>query len=338
MKAPPQVRVVAAEDSLVQRAHLIRVLKADGDMSVVGQASDAREAVAAVIRLHPDVVTMDLQLPGDGVAAIERIMTESPVPILVLFPVSMTSDPAVQRALAAGAAAAEPKPQRWTADAEVRLRARVRGLGRTPRQASRPSASGPASGNHLPHPGTVVALAASTGGPAAILRVLSGLADLRAPILLVQHIHDDFIGGFVSSTGRVSPLPVRAARDGEPLLPGVVYVAPSGHHLRMDARRKVSLTSGPAGLHRPSADELFRSVAAHAGHRGIGVLLTGMGVDGARGLLELRRAGGHTIAQDEASSVIYGMPAAAAKLNAAIEILPLEAIGAAVLRASGAFA
>jgi two-component system chemotaxis response regulator CheB len=184
-----------------------------------------------------------------------------------------------------------------------------------------------------PAQGAVVALAASAGGPVALAEVLGGLAGLPAPVLLIQHIDGGFMDGFVKWMARVSALPVRTARDGDPLRAGVVYVAPSGTHCRLGWGRRIALDPNPEGLHRPSADELFVSLSLRAGSAGIGVLLTGMGSDGAQGLLALRRKGGHTIVQDEQTSAVYGMPAAAAKLDAAVEILPLPQIAAAVMRA-----
>jgi two-component system chemotaxis response regulator CheB len=179
----------------------------------------------------------------------------------------------------------------------------------------------------------IVALAASAGGPGALAEVLSTIDDLPAPIMLVQHIDGSFMDDFVSWMARASNLPVRLAEDGAALRPGVVYVAPSDMHCKLGWGHRIGLDAFPHSLHRPSADELFGSLAARAGAAGVGVLLTGMGEDGALGLLELRRRGGHTIAQDEETSAVYGMPAAAARLGAAVEILPLARIANAIRRA-----
>jgi two-component system, chemotaxis family, protein-glutamate methylesterase/glutaminase len=182
-------------------------------------------------------------------------------------------------------------------------------------------------------PGAVVALAASAGGPNALATVLSGLEGIGAGILVVQHIHRQFVDGFVDWMSRASALPVHVATDGAPIQRGVVYVGPPDVHLKLGYGMRIRLDPDPAATHRPSADELFRSVAASAPDRGIGVLLTGMGADGASGLLELRGRGGSTIVQDEGSSAVYGMPRAAALLGAADTILPLDEIAAAILRA-----
>jgi two-component system chemotaxis response regulator CheB len=178
-----------------------------------------------------------------------------------------------------------------------------------------------------------VGLAASTGGPSALATVLAGLSGLRAAVLVVQHLHPDFTRGLADWMARVSALPVEMATAGTLAEPGRAYLAPGGRHLRIGADHRLELTDRPASLHRPSADELFRSIAEHVGSAGVGVLLTGMGEDGARGLLELHRAGGRTLAQDEASSAVFGMPQAARRLGAVTDLLPLEDIAAAIHRA-----
>lgn len=176
----------------------------------------------------------------------------------------------------------------------------------------------------------VVGIAASAGGPAALAVVLPGMTDLGAPILVVQHLHPRFVDGFVRWMRRVSALPVEMGADGVKLRPGVVYIGPHGVHLRLGAGRTLVLDADPPMLHRPSADELFRSMAAHAGTAGIGVILTGMGDDGAAGLRELRLAGGTTLAQDRATTAVNGMPAAARELGAIDQSVPLPRIAHAI--------
>ena len=178
----------------------------------------------------------------------------------------------------------------------------------------------------------MVGLAASTGGPGALAIVLAGLGGLEAPVLVVQHLHPDFIDGFVKHLARSSALPVCVARDGVRAEPGVVAVGPPDVHLRIAPGAMLRLDPEPRRLHRPSADELFGSMARLDPGGAIGVLMTGMGDDGATGLLAMRRAGAHTIAQDEATSAVYGMPRAAAQNGAAVQVLPLDAIAPAVLR------
>jgi two-component system, chemotaxis family, protein-glutamate methylesterase/glutaminase len=345
------VRVVVVEDSPVQRAHLVDVLQAERDIDVVGQAGDPVEAVALVHRLRPDVVTMDLGLPGEGgLGAIEQIMADLPTPILVLSArVTCTGSAAAVESLLAGAVEALPKPERWDAEAERQVRCRVRLLSGVtvvahPRGRRRPPAPDP-------YRAPPVAIAASTGGPAALAEILPRLGRLAVPVLIVQHLHPQLVDGFVGWMQRVSALPVVVAADGDRPQPGIVYIAPAGAHLKLapapgapivptgppralpPGGRRLVLDPEPAGLHRPSADELFASVAATTGGQSVGVLLTGMGDDGAAGLLALRHQGAFTIAQDEPTSVVFGMPQAARRLGAAGEILGLDRIPGGIRRA-----
>jgi two-component system chemotaxis response regulator CheB len=179
----------------------------------------------------------------------------------------------------------------------------------------------------------VVAIAASAGGPSAVGEVLRGLAGVSAAIVVIQHLHAAFVAEFVRWMARVSALPVQLALDGEALRPGSVYVAQAGTHLKIDASRHILLDPWPVSLHRPSADELFRSLARHAPKNTVGVLLTGMGSDGAEGLLALRQSGGTTIVQDAASAAVFGMPGAAQRLGAADHVLPLAEIAPAIVAA-----
>ena len=336
------IRVVVVEDSLVQRAHLVRALEADGDITVVGQATDAHEAIDVVRSQKPDVVTLDLGIPGGGgVHAIEQIMAFSPVPILVLSAsVTGRESQAAVEALLAGAVDALPKAASWGADAERAVRERVRVLrgvsvvrhprGRLAAGRAARSAAGATSRTATP----IVAIGASTGGPAALATVLAGFGGLGAAVLVVQHLHPGFIDGFVSWMRRVSGLPVEIATDGAALRSGVVYVGPGEVHLKVGRDDHIVLDPEPPSLHRPSVNVLFSSLAVRSDRRRVGVLLTGMGDDGAAGLLALRRSGAVTIAQDEATSIVYGMPHAARRMDAATRVLPLEEIAAAVMRAS----
>jgi two-component system chemotaxis response regulator CheB len=333
----PRVRVVVVEDSRVQRAHLVRALEAEHDITVVDEVADAGGALPAVRKHRPDVVTMDLQIPGGGgLHAIEQIMGFAPTPILVVSSSGDVSQAAVD-ALVAGALEAMPKPGRWGPTVEDALRRRVRALAgatvlRHPR-GRRAAGGKPHDAQGGPVAMPIVALAASTGGPPALAELLGHLGGLRAPVLVVQHLHHDFIDGFVSWMARASALPVQPAAHGTVLQRGGVYIAPAGSHLRLAPDSRLALGPEPRSLHRPSADVLFESVAAHAGRRAVGVLLTGMGDDGARGLLALKHAGALTIAQDEATCAVYGMPRAAVALDAARQVLPLGDIADTIAKA-----
>jgi two-component system chemotaxis response regulator CheB len=232
-----------------------------------------------------------------------------------------------------------PKPTAWTdaRNAEVRRRIRVlRGVTvlRKPgrRKAPPPSAVEPT----MPRRRTtrVVAIGASTGGPVALATIVASLRGIQAPVLIVQHMHVDFVDGLVSWMARVATVPVRAAVHGCSLERGVVYIGPGDVHLKIGPGRHVVLDAAPLTTHRPSADQLFFSVAEHVGPDAIGVILTGMGDDGAAGLLAIRQRGGTTIAQDEETSVVFGMPKAAQLAGAATHVMPLDTIGPAIVKAS----
>jgi two-component system, chemotaxis family, protein-glutamate methylesterase/glutaminase len=337
------LRVVVVEDSPTQRAVLVQVLEAGGDISVVGQAASTDEAVKMVRSLRPDIVTMDLELPGGGgEAAISQIMRTAPVPILVLS--SLVADRggrAAVGALNAGAATVMPKPGVWNGGAGTALRRRLTLIAEVPMVRRRQGGDAPAAAPALPprrltvaggrHGPPVIALGASTGGPQALAIVVRGLASASVPILCVQHIHDSFASGFGGWLQEASGVTVRFVEPGQSLAPGVVHLPPAGHHLLLNPDGRVGLATEPVTIHRPSVDELFTSVASSAGSSARAALLTGMGEDGAAGLLAISEAGGRTVIQDRKTCVVYGMPGAAEKLGAAQQILPVEEIAPAIL-------
>jgi two-component system chemotaxis response regulator CheB len=335
--AASTVHALVIGDSPAQRAELIRVLQHDGDIAVVAESGSTGDAVGLVTRILPHVVV--LGLAGDGARhVIEQVMARVPTPILVLQPrAGGRHAAAAVDALVAGALEVVPVPEHWTPPLEARLRHSVRQL-RKVTVIRHPRGALPRLPRHQPEPGAreqaVVALGASTGGPSALATVLSALHGLRAPVLVVQHLHPDFTAGLIGWMSRASALPVKAAEHGELALPGHVYLAPGELHLRLGAGGRLELVASPVTVHRPSADQLFESVAARAGRSGVGVLLTGMGEDGARGLLEMHRAGARTFAQDEASSAVFGMPRAALRLGAVSrsDLLGLDQLAAAICR------
>jgi len=328
------IRVVVVERSVPQRARLVKALEGEDDIRVVGQAGTAAEAVALTERMRPDLVTVDLVLPGKGgLEAIEGIMARTPTPILALSDhIANASSTVAVEALLAGAVEALPKPRLWGGHADKMLRDRVRllrGVTVVAHPRGHRLTGKAASPTHA-----VVAIAASTGGPPALAQILCSLEGLRAPVLIVQHLHPQLVDGFVSWMARISALPVATAADGVAPRPGTVYIAPPGRHLRLAPDRCMAVSPEPIMLHRPSADELFHSLAAHARRAAVGVLLTGMGDDGAAGLKAMRERGAVTIAQDSASSVVDGMPAAARAAGAASEVHSLAEVPRAIRAAA----
>ena len=341
-----RLRVLVADDSPAARTLIRGILEADPDLEVVGQATDGVEAVALAGRLAPDVITMDVDMPGlDGLEATRRIMASAPRPIVLVsgvFPPDRLDNSF--RALEAGAVTLLVKPQgpgspaftREAAElvATVKLMAGVRLVRRSPRRGAAPPMQEPAppAGPGGP-PLQVVAVAASTGGPPAVAAILRGLpADWPVPVLVVQHIGAGFDTGLVRYLDDCTPLPVVLAEDRRPLREGAVHVCPADRHLGVTAGQRLSVIGGgPIDGYRPSANHLFRTVAGAFGPGAAGVVLTGMGRDGADGLLALRRAGGLTVAQDQPTSVVYGMPRQAVLRGAAEAVLPIEAIAAALV-------
>lgn len=339
MKPADRIRVVVTEDSAVTRALLTAILEEAPGFELVAAVPDGAAAVDAVVRLRPSVVTMDLHMPRlDGVESTRRIMREAPTPIVVVTASSELDGRMTYDALAAGALSVVARPvgpsdarfaaRRDALLAELRLMAGVRVVRRIER--AEPRAPTPPLAPRRPvHPVQVVAIAASTGGPAALYRLLSDLPrDFALPVLVVQHMSEGFIGGLARWLSDAAPGPVQIARDGDVLVPGVVLLAPDGAHLRVTADGTVHLDAGPPiGGHRPAATALFDSVAEAYGDRALGVVLTGMGRDGVDGLARLRATGAVTLAQDAASSVVFGMPGAAVKTGAVEQVLALNDLG-----------
>jgi two-component system chemotaxis response regulator CheB len=322
------IRVVVLADESPDRGQLMQVMRRDGDIAVVGHSDTAGRAIVLINETRPDAVIVDLQLEdGSSLHAIEQIMAHTPTSILVLSAPGLDRrSPSVTKAILAGAVDSLARRAEWSTELGVELRRAVRqvskvGVIRHPRGRLSPVAR--IDDHPLATAGPVLAVAASTGGPAALAVVLAGLAGLAAPVLVVQHLHPDFTDGLVEWMSRAGALPVQVARHGELARPGRVYIAPGGLHLRLGVNRHLALSATPASMHRPSADELFSSVAEQAGAAGVGVVLTGMGDDGAKGLLAMRRAGGRTLGQDEATCAVFGMPQAAERIGAVTELLPL---------------
>jgi len=343
VKHNPPIRVLLVDDSVVALTVLQKLLASSPEIQVVGTARNGREALDLIPQLRPTVICTDYVMPiMDGLELTRQIMTRFPTPVLVVSAVvTEKGTPTTFKLLEAGALDIFPKPgtvagavfsrlaeelaQKIRILAGVTVFAR-RGLGS--HAASNPDFNQPPREPASPKRISLVAIGASTGGPQAMKEVLQNLpTNLPAPVLCVQHISDGFLQGLVDWLAMCSPLRVKVAEPDELASPGVVYFPPNRTHLAVGRNGRLCLSgNGPVGGHCPSVDVLFKSVAQHFGRNALGVLLTGMGSDGAEGLLAIAKAGGDTVAQNEASSVVFGMPKVAIDLGAARYVLPVEAI------------
>lgn len=341
MSVQRKVRVLVVEDSPVVQELLVHTISQDHRLEVAAVAPTAEAALRLMAKVKPDVVSLDIRLPGmNGLEATKRIMREHPLPIVVVAADVHGGDMNISmNALRAGALSVVEKPgslsradyaavarhlcSQLFAMSQVKV---IRQRAADPPAPRRMAAPLPMVSG-VPQRFEVLALVASTGGPNALVKVLNGLSTgFPLPVLVVQHIGAAFVEGFASWLGTVCPLPVEVAEHGVQPRPGRVYVAPGDAHLEA-GRAVLRLTKdAPACGQRPSGDVLFHSLAATFGPAAVGVLLTGMGEDGARGLLAMREAGAYTIAEHASTAVIHGMPGEAVKLGAATEVLPLPMV------------
>jgi two-component system chemotaxis response regulator CheB len=340
------IRVLVVDDSALVRQIVSRILSNAPRMQVVGVARNGVEAVTAVLQLQPDVVTLDIQMPEmDGIEALKHIVRDSDARVVML---SSLDDPeTTYRALESGAVEFIAKPHEGMASSMERLSEELVRAVRTAAAVSPDKRTGPTAVPPDKEPGPersvedprqIVCIASSTGGPLALERVFAGLrTDAPAAFLVVQHLPAGFAGSFAARLARVAGFPVLEAADGMRIRSGYGYVAPWGTHMQVSgspgAATTIRLVEGPT-LHglKPSADPLFESAAEMYGRAATGVVLTGMGSDAALGLLAIREAGGATIAQDEDTSVVWGMPGAAVKLGAAQFVVPIDRVAVEVRR------
>jgi len=334
------IRVLIAEDSVTTRELLTAILRSDPEIQVVGEARNGVEAVEMAKQLRPGLITMDIRMPRmDGFAATKQIMIEAPTPIVI---VSAGFDPKdvefSMHALRAGAVTVLEKP---AGPGAINFDERCREFLNTIKSMAqvkvvRHWAASPVQpvpfdfNNHNGRRVRAVAVAASTGGPAALQVLLAALpGNFRAPILVVQHISHGFVDGLAAWLNTVCALRVKVAQQDEPLLPGVVYIAPDNRHLKVSRKATVELSDErPIDGFRPSGTVLFQSVAEVFGPSATALILTGMGQDGLAGLRSVHRCGGRIIAQDEETSVVFGMPGAAVDAGLAHHVLPLRSIAA----------
>jgi two-component system chemotaxis response regulator CheB len=337
---PRKTRVLIVDDSALVRRILSESLAGEPDLEVVGAAADPYIARDMIIERKPDVLTLDIEMPRmDGLTFLRKLMRFHPMPVIVISSLTQASCATTIRALEEGAVEALAKSSgaylvgdlRLTLATHVRSASRAK-LKRTPVAA--PTAC-ETTRSHF-RKDSIIAIGASTGGTEAIRRLLEQMPTDLPPVVITQHIPAGFSRAFSERLNHLCRMEVKEAADGDEVRPGRALIAPGGMHMmlrRIAGHWRVALNRGPRVCYqRPSVDVLFRSVAEQAGDKAVGVLLTGMGSDGAAGLAEIKRAGGETIAQDEATSVVFGMPREAIQLGAAVRVLPLPQIGPAILR------
>jgi two-component system chemotaxis response regulator CheB len=346
-----KIRVLIVDDSAYMCRVLREIISADPQLEVVGQGRDGRDAVAMAESLKPDVITMDINMPHvDGLQATELIMSQHPRPIVIVSSESREGAASTLRALELGAIDFVPKPStgidldmklvREELARKLKLAAKVRVVRTAARckvapaaSASRESAaSAVASSSRAKFP--LVVVAASTGGPAAVTKLVADLPkDLAAAVFLVLHMPAAFTQPFIAQLHEVATLPVKEAQPDEVPQPGTIYVCPGSSHLRLSPAGKILLDSGARiEGYRPCADVALQTISAYARTLVVAAVLTGMGNDGSKGAVAVRAAGGCVLAQDEATSMIFGMPAEAIKTGAVNEVLPLRDMGAAIER------
>lgn len=335
------VKVLVVDDSAIVRKVLSEELSREKGIEVVGTAPDPFVARDKIVRLRPDVITLDIEMPRmDGLTFLRKLMRHYPLPVIIVSSLTRKGGKLAMEALSLGALEVISKPSAAysVGDMSVQLADKIRAVARVDIRRKLEDQVGPAG---VPEPSAapralstttnkIIAVGASTGGTEAIKTVLSGMPPNSPGILVVQHMPAKFTTSFAERLDTLCAMNVKEAQDGDSVVNGTVLIAPGNYHMllrRSGAQYYVQVKTGPLVHHqRPSADVLFKSVADFAGSNAVGIILTGMGADGAEGLLKMREAGARTIAQDEQSCVVFGMPKEAIKLGAAEKIVSLPQI------------
>ena len=342
-----RTKVLVVDDSALMRRLLTDLIQQDPSLEVVGSAADPMAAIEKIRSLNPDVLTLDVEMPRmDGLTFLEKLMRSHPLPVVMVSSLTESGCDTTLKALELGAVDFVTKPK-LDLEAGTRelghdilekvraaARARIRSRGNERNRPVAPAKAVRSTGLDLTH--KVIAIGASTGGTEALREVLTALPADAPGVVVVQHMPEKFTRSFAARLDSLSALKVVEAQDGQRVLPGHAFIAPGNLHMKVvrsgaETRVRVGM-SPPVNHHRPSVDVLFDSCARHLGANAVGVILTGMGSDGARGMLSMRDAGARTVAQDEASCVVYGMPKEAFEMGAAEEVQPLDRIPDAILR------
>jgi two-component system chemotaxis response regulator CheB len=358
LKAADRIKVLVVDDSAVVRQVMTGILESDPTIELIGAAADPIFAAERMKVRWPDVILLDVEMPRmDGITFLKKLMSERPTPVVICSTLTQAGAATTVEALSAGAVSFITKPKvglkqflsgaaqevtnaiRAAARVNVnRLAARAKVVPAAVKNTADVMLKAPARGNAMAQTTEhVVAIGTSTGGTQALQTVLSALPSVTPGIVIVQHMPPHFTAAFAARLNGLCKIEVREAKDNDRVVPGCALIAPGGKHMmlkRSGAQYYVEVKEGPpVNRHCPSVDVLFRSVAKCAGRNALGVIMTGMGDDGARGLKEMRDAGSHTLAQDEASCVVFGMPKEAIRLEAAVRVVPLETIPNFILNA-----
>jgi two-component system chemotaxis response regulator CheB len=353
---PKKIRVLIVDDSASVRTTLSEIIAADPDLEVMATASDPYVAVERIRHEVPDVMFLDLEMPRmDGLTFLRKMMAQRPIPTVICSSLTAEGSEALMQALEAGAVEVVTKPRvdtaQWLQESSMRIcdaakaaaHAKLRGVRK---QAPELKVEAKLNADvvlaplsparmaslkvNIPRTDPLICIGASTGGTEALREVLERLPADTPGVLIVQHMPEKFTAAFAQRLNGLCAMEVKEAEDGDVVRQGLVLIAPGGRHMllqRSGSRYSVKIVDGPhVSRHRPSVDVMFRSASQHAGRNAMGVLLTGMGDDGANGLLEMRQMGSHTVAQDEETSVVYGMPKEAIQRGAAAKVLPLGRI------------
>lgn len=336
-----RARVLVVDDSPTMRGLITAVLNSDPDVSVIGQAGDAMEARAAIKQLNPDVVTLDIEMPNmNGLEFLEKIMRLRPMPVIMVSTMTHRGAEATLAALEIGAFDCVGKPMPGDARPFGDLAEKVKAAARSQRRRAGPAAIAAKPATDFRVGRKIVAIGSSTGGVEALIAVLQKFPQNCPPTVITQHMPPTFTKSFAERLNRLCAPIVQEATDGARLEIGRIYLAPGGErHLQVVNPSAPScrlIETAPVNGHRPSVDVLFDSVAELAGRNAVGVILTGMGRDGASGLLKMRSAGARTIGQNEKTCVVYGMPRVAHELGAVEHQLPLGSIGEEILKLTAA--
>jgi two-component system chemotaxis response regulator CheB len=339
-----KIKVLVVDDSAVVRKVFREEISSENDMEVVGTAPDPYVARDKIVRLKPDVVTLDIEMPRmDGITFLKKLMKHYPLPVIIVSSLTRNGGKLAMEALSNGALEVMSKPSSAYSVGEMGLQLvdKIRAVARLKVSSleEKPTKKGimtrRASKALAETTNKIIAIGASTGGTEALKMVLTGMPPNAPGTLVVQHMPANFTTSFAERLNELSAMTIKEAKDGDSLVNGVALLAPGNYHMllkRSGARYYVQIKKGPLVHHqRPAVDVLFHSVANYAGSNSVGVILTGMGSDGALGLLKMKEAGARTVAQDEKTCIVFGMPKEAIKLGAAEKVVPLNSVGKTVL-------